>query len=121
MKDPVILPSSRISVDRAVIQRHLLSDTVSSSRCYFFFFLTPDNFSGWVGLNKFVSICLLQTDPFNRSHLTQDMLIPDVELKAKIEEFIKSQGLKRQRQLNSTANTKEALDSSNDATPMFID
>ena len=49
------------------------------------------------------------------------MLIPDVELKAKIEEFIKSQGLKRQRQLNSTANTKEALDSSNDATPMFID
>ena len=28
MKDPVILPSSRITVDRPVIQRHLLSDNV---------------------------------------------------------------------------------------------
>lgn len=62
MKDPVILPSSRVVVDRPVIQRHLLSDT---------------------------------TDPFNRSHLTVDMLIPDVELKAKIEEFVKSQELRR--------------------------
>ncbi|CAI0454176.1 unnamed protein product [Linum tenue] len=62
MKDPVILPSSRITVDRPVIQRHLLSDS---------------------------------TDPFNRSHLTSDMLIPDVELKARIEEFIRSQHLKR--------------------------
>ncbi|KAG6523946.1 probable ubiquitin conjugation factor E4 isoform X1 [Zingiber officinale] len=58
MSDPVILPSSRISVDRPVIQRHLLSDT---------------------------------TDPFNRSHLTQDMLIPNTELKQRIEEFIRSQ------------------------------
>ncbi|OAY60270.1 probable ubiquitin conjugation factor E4 [Manihot esculenta] len=62
MKDPVILPSSRITVDRPVIQRHLLSDT---------------------------------TDPFNRSHLTVDMLIPNVELKVRIEEFIRSQELKR--------------------------
>ncbi|GFP91775.1 probable ubiquitin conjugation factor e4 [Phtheirospermum japonicum] len=62
MKDPVILPSSKVIVDRPVIQRHLLSDS---------------------------------TDPFNRSHLTADMLIPDVELKAKIENFIKSQELKR--------------------------
>eukprot|EP00262_Sarcandra_glabra_P015914 TRINITY_DN5017_c0_g1_i1.p1 TRINITY_DN5017_c0_g1~~TRINITY_DN5017_c0_g1_i1.p1 ORF type:complete len:269 (+),score=54.61 TRINITY_DN5017_c0_g1_i1:40-807(+) len=58
MKDPVILPSSRITVDRPVIQRHLLSDN---------------------------------SDPFNRSHLTQDMLIPNVELKARIEEFIRFQ------------------------------
>ncbi|KAL3614644.1 E3 ubiquitin-protein ligase pub1 [Castilleja foliolosa] len=62
MKDPVILPSSKVIVDRPVIQRHLLSDP---------------------------------TDSFNRSHLTVDMLIPDVELKAKIENFIKSQELKR--------------------------
>ncbi|XP_058226319.1 probable ubiquitin conjugation factor E4 [Rhododendron vialii] len=62
MKDPVILPSSRITVDRPVIQRHLLSDS---------------------------------TDPFNRSHLTSEMLIPDTELKVKIEEFIRSQGLKK--------------------------
>ncbi|CAL9770215.1 unnamed protein product [Musa acuminata subsp. burmannicoides] len=57
MKDPVILPSSRVTVDRVVIQRHLLSDN---------------------------------TDPFNRSHLTQDMLIPDTELKQRIDEFIRS-------------------------------
>lgn len=63
MKDPVILPSSRITVDRPVIQRHLLSDS---------------------------------TDPFNRSHLTSDMLIPNEELKARIEEFIRSQELKKQ-------------------------
>ncbi|PIA62963.1 hypothetical protein AQUCO_00200763v1 [Aquilegia coerulea] len=61
MKDPVILPSSRIIIDRPVIQRHLLSDS---------------------------------SDPFNRSHLTQDMLIPNGELKARIEEFVRSQGLK---------------------------
>ncbi|KAL4336146.1 hypothetical protein GQ457_07G003050 [Hibiscus cannabinus] len=62
MKDPVILPSSRITLDRPVIQRHLLSDS---------------------------------TDPFNRSHLTAEMLIPNTELKARIEEFIRSQELKR--------------------------
>lgn len=60
MTDPVILPSSRTTVDRATIQRHLLSDP---------------------------------TDPFNRSHLTPEMLIPDIELKAKIEEFIQSKSL----------------------------
>jgi len=31
MRDPVILPSSRITVDRPIIQRHLLSDNVSWS------------------------------------------------------------------------------------------
>ncbi|CAL2244427.1 unnamed protein product [Prunus armeniaca] len=62
MKDPVILPSSRITVDRPVIQRHLLSDN---------------------------------SDPFNRSHLTADMLIPDNELKGRIQEFIRSQELKK--------------------------
>ncbi|XP_021721463.1 probable ubiquitin conjugation factor E4 [Chenopodium quinoa] len=57
MKDPVILPSSRVTVDRPVILRHLLSDS---------------------------------TDPFNRSPLNPDMLISDLELKAKIEEFVRS-------------------------------
>ncbi|XP_042019614.1 probable ubiquitin conjugation factor E4 [Salvia splendens] len=75
MKDPVILPSSRVIVDRPVIQRHLLSDS---------------------------------TDPFNRSPLTSDMLIPDVELKAKIEEFIKSQELRRREGLGSQ-NTKDKI------------
>ncbi|KAI3891972.1 hypothetical protein MKX03_035740 [Papaver bracteatum] len=61
MKDP--LPSSKITMDRPIIQRYLLSDNVF--------------------------------DPFDRSHLTQDMLIPDVELKARIIEFIRSHGLKK--------------------------
>ncbi|KAJ4826306.1 E3 ubiquitin-protein ligase pub1 [Turnera subulata] len=76
MKDPVILPSSRITVDRPVIQRHLLSDT---------------------------------TDPFNRSHLTADMLIPDVELKARIEEFVRAQELKRRGDDFSMQSTKAAI------------
>ncbi|KAG4914643.1 hypothetical protein JHK87_052200 [Glycine soja] len=72
MKDPVILPSSRITVDRPVIQRHLLSDS---------------------------------TDPFNRSHLTADMLIPDDALKARIEEFVRSQEMKKHLSLQSTKAT----------------
>jgi ubiquitin conjugation factor E4 B len=55
MRDPVILPSSKVTVDRKTIARHLLSD---------------------------------QNDPFNRSHLTVDMLKSDVELKNKIDQFI---------------------------------
>lgn len=76
MKDPVILPSSRITVDRPVIQRHLLSDS---------------------------------TDPFNRSHLTADMLIPDTELKAKIEEFIRSHELQKHGEDLNMQNTKTTI------------
>lgn len=77
MMDPVILPSSRITVDKPVIQRHLLSDN---------------------------------SDPFNRSHLTADMLIPNTELKAKIEEFIRSQGLKKHEDgLNIQESTKATI------------
>ncbi|CAN4079426.1 unnamed protein product [Withania somnifera] len=82
MKDPVILPSSRITVDRPVIQRHLLSDS---------------------------------TDPFNRSHLTADMLIPDAELKAKIEEFIRFHQLQKagnDLNLQSTKTTIQTTDTS---------
>lgn len=35
-------------------------------------------------------LTFLQTDPFNRSILTADMLIPHTELKAKIEAFLYS-------------------------------
>ncbi|KAM7516736.1 hypothetical protein LguiA_006319 [Lonicera macranthoides] len=77
MRDPVILPSSRITVDRPVIQRHLLSDN---------------------------------SDPFNRSHLTADMLIPDTELKAKVEEFIRSRELRqRGEDVNSMQSTKDSI------------
>ncbi|KAJ5635229.1 uncharacterized protein N7484_008542 [Penicillium longicatenatum] len=54
MEDPVILPSSRMSIDRATIRSHLLSDP---------------------------------NDPFNRVPLTMEDVIPDIELKAKIEAF----------------------------------
>ncbi|XP_015110282.1 ubiquitin conjugation factor E4 A [Diachasma alloeum] len=57
MTDPVILPSSKISVDRQTIARHLLSD---------------------------------QTDPFNRSPLTMDLVKSDTDLKNKIQEWIAS-------------------------------
>lgn len=74
MKDPVILPSSKVTIDRAVIQRHLLSDS---------------------------------TDPFNRSHLTQDMVIPDVELKARITEFVNAQRSKKRSRGADTENTED--------------
>lgn len=58
MSDPVVLPSSKVVLDRSTIQRHLLSD---------------------------------QTDPFNRSQLTADMLVPETDLKAKIQQWLSDQ------------------------------
>lgn len=81
MQDPVILPSSRITVDRPVIQRHLLSDS---------------------------------TDPFNRSHLTADMLIPDTELKAQIDEFLRSRELNRHGDNLSLQSTKATIQTTDD-------
>ncbi|CEJ59389.1 hypothetical protein PMG11_08014 [Penicillium brasilianum] len=54
MEDPVILPSSKISIDRSTIRSHLLSDP---------------------------------HDPFNRVPLKMEDVLPDTELKAKIEAF----------------------------------
>lgn len=76
MKDPVILPTSKTTVDRSVILRHLLSDS---------------------------------TDPFNRAHLTADMLIPDTELKAKIDEFVRSNNAAYNLGGASVQNTKGSL------------
>lgn len=56
MVDPVLLPSSKIIVDRSTISRHLLSD---------------------------------QTDPFNRSPLSMEDIIPETDLKNQIENFLK--------------------------------
>lgn len=55
----------------------------------------------------------MQTDPFNRSHLTADMLIPNTELKAKIEEFIKSQGLKRHGEGLNIQSIKDTIQTTN--------
>ncbi|XP_011035828.1 PREDICTED: probable ubiquitin conjugation factor E4 [Populus euphratica] len=86
MKDPVILPSSRTTVDRPVILRHLLSDN---------------------------------TDPFNRSHLTVDMLISNTELKARIDEYIRSQELKRHGENFSLQRAKETIQTTTEE--MLID
>ncbi|KAL8172346.1 hypothetical protein V2J09_024150 [Rumex salicifolius] len=75
MKDPVILPTSKTTVDRSVILRHLLSDS---------------------------------TDPFNRAHLTADMLIPDTELKARIEEFVRGSASLGGASLQSTKGSLKA-------------
>lgn len=56
MLDPVILPSSKVTVDRSTIARHLLSD---------------------------------QSDMFNRAPLTMDQVVPNTELKAKIDAWVK--------------------------------
>ncbi|KAI4210715.1 MAG: hypothetical protein LQ351_006491 [Letrouitia transgressa] len=54
MEDPVILPTSKTSIDRSTIRSHLLSDP---------------------------------NDPFNRSPLKIEDVIPDTELKERIEAF----------------------------------
>lgn len=77
MRDPVILPSSKTTIDLPVIQRHLLSHS---------------------------------SDPFNRSHLTADMLIPNTELKARIEEYIRSHQPKPQGEdLDMQSSTKTSI------------
>ena len=54
MNDPVILPSSKVVVDRTTIETQLINDPV---------------------------------DPYNRSPLKKEDLIPNEELKKKIEEY----------------------------------
>ncbi|KAI5300667.1 hypothetical protein KEM55_005890 [Ascosphaera atra] len=71
MEDPVILPRSRVSIDRATIRSHLLSDP---------------------------------NDPFNRMPLTMEDVIPDTELKAKIEAW------KAERRAAARANRMDTSD-----------
>ncbi|PYI06621.1 hypothetical protein BO78DRAFT_407305 [Aspergillus sclerotiicarbonarius CBS 121057] len=68
MEDPVILPGSRVSIDRATIRSHLLSDP---------------------------------HDPFNRAPLKMEDVIPDTEMKAKIEAFKNERLAERRRGLVS--------------------
>ena len=63
--------------------------------------------------------CDLQSDPFNRSHLTADMLIPDNELKARIQEFIRSQESKKHGEDLSTQSTKATIQTT--TSEMLID
>ncbi|KAI9843901.1 MAG: hypothetical protein M1837_006055 [Sclerophora amabilis] len=54
MEDPVVLPTSKVTMDRSTIRSHLLSDP---------------------------------NDPFNRAPLKIEDIVPDTDLKAKIEAF----------------------------------
>ncbi|PIK56603.1 putative ubiquitin conjugation factor E4 A isoform X2 [Apostichopus japonicus] len=65
MNDPVTLPSSKVNVDRSVISRHLLSYSSLPNSDH--------------------------TDPFNRSPLTMDQVIPNTELKKKIVDWKREQ------------------------------
>ncbi|KAG0443663.1 hypothetical protein HPB47_014661 [Ixodes persulcatus] len=62
MNDPVVLPSSGITLDRSTIARHLLRQV-------------------WT------KVWIDQTDPFNRSPLTMEMVTSDKDLKNKILEW----------------------------------
>lgn len=61
----------------------------------------------------------MQTDPFNRSHLTADMLIPDEELKARIVDFVRSQQLKRRGAGLNIQSMEDRIQTTNDE--MLID
>jgi ubiquitin conjugation factor E4 B len=65
-----------------------------------------------------ILLLLLQHDPFNRAHLTSDMLIPDIELKAKIDEFVKSHQSKKRTSGEDSSN-KERIQTTN--SDMLID
>lgn len=87
MLDPVLLPSSNVTVDRSTIARHLL------------------RLVGWLLLTKlrrgmvsggqrqysfdlYYLTCSDQTDPFNRSPLTMDQIRPNEELKQQISQWL---------------------------------
>lgn len=63
---------------------------------------------------KLIQFYDLQTDPFNRSHLTADMLIPDTELKAQIDEFLRSRELKQHGENLSMQSTKATIQTTDD-------
>lgn len=63
MTQPVTLPSSRVTVDRSTIARHLLSD---------------------------------QSDPFNRSPLTMEDVLPDLQLQERIQQWMLDEKKKQQ-------------------------
>uniref|UniRef100_A0A1I8PL71 Ubiquitin conjugation factor E4 A n=1 Tax=Stomoxys calcitrans TaxID=35570 RepID=A0A1I8PL71_STOCA len=100
MTDPVILPSSKVTVDRSTIARHLLSDQTDPFNREP---LTMDKIIPNVDLKKEIEKWLAdkhanvapvvhehnsQTDPFNREPLTMDKIIPNVDLKKEIEKWL---------------------------------
>lgn len=87
MTDPVKLPSGYI-LDRSTIARHLLR-------------LVPDQLircDNQVSNDKFSLIDSDQNDPFTRAALSMEMVVPDTELKNKIDLFIEEYNQKRNQE-----------------------
>ncbi|KAF7283738.1 hypothetical protein GWI33_022990 [Rhynchophorus ferrugineus] len=84
MTDPVILPSSRQTVDRTTIARHLLSD---------------------------------QTDPFNRSPLSMDQIIPNTELKEEISQWVQERHSRKSQQQQQSQQDSRSIDPLNYPNP----
>jgi ubiquitin conjugation factor E4 B len=81
MEDPVILPASRVTIDRSTIRSHLLSDP---------------------------------NDPFNRMPLKVEDVIPNTELKEKIEAYKRERKAERAKRV---AAAKENLEAGQSETP----
>ncbi|KAF5369482.1 hypothetical protein D9758_002753 [Tetrapyrgos nigripes] len=75
MKNPVILPSSKATVDLATIKSHLLSDS---------------------------------KDPFNRSPLAIEEVVPNTELRERIEAFLAER--RQQKKPTETAKEEDTMD-----------
>lgn len=87
MLDPVLLPSSNVTVDRSTIARHLLRLVASHK--------AQTAVWGWVSgrqhqysFDLYYHTCSDQTDPFNRSPLTMDQIRPNEELKQQILQWL---------------------------------
>ena len=72
MNDPVILPNSQVTLDRISIVRHLLRYVFTMIFTLIIFLLCS-------------TVCSDATDPFTRAPLTMDQVVPNVELKERIE------------------------------------
>lgn len=94
MTDPVVLPSSRITIDRQTIARLIFLFYYN----YFLQFLKYSVFdSVFLLLILFRHLLSDQTDPFNRSPLTMDMVKSNVELQRRVQEWIQQKKQEKMR------------------------
>lgn len=88
MTDPVILPSSKITIDRQTIAR-------LEFFCLFKAFLYKICII--ILLILFRHLLSDQTDPFNRSPLTMDMVKSNIELQHRVQEWIQQKKQEKMR------------------------
>ena len=80
MEEPVILPTSGITMDKKNIVRHLLRYLIQQMFVYFFSLLL-------------YFFCSISEDPFNRQYLIPSMLEPNDDMFKKIKEWKKGRGI----------------------------